>query len=238
MKYKAPLTALAALSLLSPAASIYAQNESASDASSEAAQDWSKTYSISKFGGFTVGNPDAETRITEYISYTCSHCANFELTQAPILKNDHISKGKVSLEIRNSIRDPLDLTIAILARCGGKDRFFANHNLFMREQGNMINFASSLSPDDVESWNKKSISDFARDVMKSMKIDTLMMANGYSADEIEQCITDEQSQQYITQMATHATLVQRIAGTPAFAINDEYQPSIVNLESMAPYLSN
>lgn len=237
MKFTA-LTALAVAILWTPTAFANQQDDSTGAASTAAVQDWTKTFSISDFGGFVIGNPNAETRISEYISYTCSHCANFELTQAPVIKNEHVSKGNISYEIRNSIRDPLDLTMAILARCGGKDKFFANHNLLMREQPNILNFAGTLSPDDVQSWGTKSISDFARDVMKTMKLDTLFLANGYSAEEIEQCITDQQSQQYITQMATHATLVQRIAGTPAFAINDEYQPSIVNLETLAPYLTN
>lgn len=238
MKYKHLLTAAGIMITAQP---LNAQQESSAAVQPTGvtqSQDWTTTYSMSQFGGFVVGNPDAELRIAEYVSYTCGHCATFEITQAPILKKDHISKGNVSLEIRNLIRDPLDLTIAILARCGGKDRFFANHNLLMREQGNVLAFAATLTPDDVQSWKTKSISDFTRDVMKSMKLDTLLLANGYSADEIEQCVTDEQSQQYVAQMATLASVVQRIPGTPGFSINDEYQPSIVNLETLAPYLLN
>lgn len=201
-------------------------------------QDWTKKFSLSKFGGFVMGNPDAEVRISEYVSYTCSHCATFEVNQAPVLKAQHISKGNVSLEIRNHIRDPLDFTIAILARCGGQDKFFDNHALFMREQGNIITRYQALSPDERSSWSTQSISDYSRDVMKSLKLDMLLKANGHSDAQIEQCVTNEQAQQNISQMTMHSALIQRIAGTPAFVINDEYQPSVGSLETLAPYLNN
>jgi len=247
MQYKTPFTlillssALLSMALLSATLLIQplqAQQESNQKKIDEnaATKDWTKVRNISKFGGFVMGNPDAETRISEYISYTCSHCANFEINSAPKIKNEHVKKGNVSFEIRNLIRDPLDLTIAILARCGGKEKFFENHNIFMREQANILRAASFLRPDDIQAWNSNSISDYARDAMNSLKLDKYLLNNGFTPRQIEQCITHQTSQKYISQMATHATLIQRVNGTPGFVINDEYQPSIVNLETLAPYL--
>ncbi len=214
----------------------YAYNVQAAAETPE--QDWTKTVNISKFGGFTIGNPDAETRISEYVSYTCSHCADFEQNQAPILKNEHVKEGNITLEIRNLIRDPLDLTIAILARCGGKDRFFDNHAMFMREQPNILQKASTLTQDQLLDWKADSIGNYARDIMNSLNLDQYMLDNGYTAEQVEHCITDKDAHRSIAQMTLHATLVQRVSGTPGFVINDEYQPSIINLQTMAPYLNN
>ncbi len=239
MQYKNPIIAALCIAFTT-APAVYAIQSTKADKTTgqSSAQDWTKQFSISKFGGFTVGNPDADVRISEYISYTCSHCANFEINQAPILKNQHISKGNVSLEIRNHIRDPLDFSIAILARCGGRDKFFSNHAIFMREQGNIIRRYQSLSPDEVASWSTQSISDYTRDAMKSLQLDTILKSNGHSDTQIEQCVTDKQSQHHISQMTMHSALIQRIAGTPAFLINDEYQPAVAGLETLAPYLNN
>ncbi len=239
MKYKKSIIAALCITITG-APAVYAMQTANSDSNlvQSTTQDWTKKFSISKFGGFVIGNPDAEVRISEYISYTCSHCANFEINQAPILKNQHIAKGNVSLEIRNHVRDPLDFTIAILARCGGSDKFYSNHAMFMLEQSNIIRRYQTLSPDDISAWSTQSMSDYSRDVMKSLQLDTLLKSNGHSDAQIEQCLTDEQAQQIVSQMTMHSALIQRIAGTPAFLINDEYQPAVGSLDTLAPYLNN
>ena len=239
MKYKKiMITALYSIFISTPAVYAIQSDNSAISGGQTSAQEWTKIFGISEFGGFVIGNPDAEVRISEYVSYTCSHCANFEINQAPTLKSQHISKGNISLEIRNHVRDPLDFTIAILARCGGRDKFFSNHAMFMREQTNIIRRYQTLSPDDVTSWSTQSISDYTRDVMKSLQLDILLKSNGHSDTQIEQCVTDAQEQQYISHMTMHSALIHRIAGTPAFLINNEYQPAVGSLETLAPYLIN
>lgn len=79
---------------------------------------WEKFTSITPEGGYLLGNPGAPLKLVEYASYTCGACAYFSMNGLPALKEDYISKGVVSLELRNLIRDPVDLTIAALVRCG------------------------------------------------------------------------------------------------------------------------
>src|SRR3546814_914017 len=90
--------------------------------------DWTKRYSMSNIGGFVMGKPDARTSLVEYISYTCSHCAEFTQKAAAPLKINWISTGAINVEIRNAVRDRYDLTAALLARCGGATKFFGNHH--------------------------------------------------------------------------------------------------------------
>src|SRR3546814_2606323 len=72
--------------------------------------DWTKRYSMSNIGGFVMGKPDARTSLVEYISYTCSHCAEFTQKAAAPLKINWISTGAINVEIRNAVRDRYDLT--------------------------------------------------------------------------------------------------------------------------------
>ena len=58
--------------------------------------------------GHTIGNPDAEVKLAEYISYS-SHCATFTKEGESALKQRYVQDGTVSLEIRHLIRDPIDL---------------------------------------------------------------------------------------------------------------------------------
>ena len=82
-----------------------------------AGQSWIETAAETPEGGFVIGNPNAPLKLVEYASHTCSHCAAFSQEGAAKL-DEYVAKGTVSYEIRNQIHDPIDLTIALLARCG------------------------------------------------------------------------------------------------------------------------
>jgi protein-disulfide isomerase len=96
----------------------------AAQIAAQAKPNWQLTFSLSAKGGHIVGNPASANKIVEYASYTCGHCAEFEEKDAPLVKAQLVATGNSSFEIRNLVRDPLDLTAAMLARCGGKGRFF------------------------------------------------------------------------------------------------------------------
>src|SRR3546814_5533810 len=87
-----------------------------------AATAWSATIGESGIGAYSVGNPQAKVKLVEYFSYTCSHCAEFAKEAGVPLKAQYIDKGSVLFEYRNLIRDPVDMTAAMLARCGGAKR--------------------------------------------------------------------------------------------------------------------
>jgi len=89
-----------------------------------AGQKWSETVSKTDAGGIVMGNPDAPIKLVEYMSITCSHCKDFGEQAFAELRDTYVESGKVSFEIRNFVRDPLDLSAAILSRCGGEDPFF------------------------------------------------------------------------------------------------------------------
>src|SRR3546814_19557489 len=82
-----------------------------------------------------MGNPAAPVKLIEYLSYTCPHCAAFSAESAAVLRGRMVKSGKVSLELRNAVRDKLDLAAAALARCAGTQGFFAAYDaLFARQR--------------------------------------------------------------------------------------------------------
>ena len=95
---------------------------------------WSSKISTSAIGAYIVGNPAAKVRLVEYFSYTCSHCGEFARDGDVPLKTQYIDKGLVVFEYRNLVRDPVDLTAALLARCGGAKTFAANHHAIFMAQ--------------------------------------------------------------------------------------------------------
>ena len=60
-------------------------------------------------GGHLIGKPQAEGKLVEYMSYTCSHCATFARSGDGAIKMLYVPTGKVSYEIRHLIRDPVDI---------------------------------------------------------------------------------------------------------------------------------
>lgn len=82
---------------------------------------WSETVAETPEGNFVMGNPAAKLKLVEYGSFTCSHCRDFAHESSEELKA-MVDSGKISYEFRVYVRDPIDITTALLARCGGKDR--------------------------------------------------------------------------------------------------------------------
>src|SRR3546814_11806799 len=72
--------------------------------------------------GHVIGNPEAENTLAEYISYTCPLCAQFANQGDPVIKLALIHPGELKLEVRHLLRDPVDLTAAMLAHCGDASR--------------------------------------------------------------------------------------------------------------------
>ena len=82
------------------------------------AQNWDATYSATD-GGQLQGNPQASTRLTTFVSYTCPHCANFETQAEGPLRLAYVQTGRVAVEVRHVIRNPVDLAAALAGRRTG-----------------------------------------------------------------------------------------------------------------------
>ena len=65
----------------------------------------------------SVGVPDAEVTIVEYISMSCAACAKFHKTTYSELKKKYIDTGKVRFVMREFPLDNLAAAGAMLARC-------------------------------------------------------------------------------------------------------------------------
>ena len=78
---------------------------------------------VSDEDGYVLGNPDAPIKLVEYASYTCGACAAFTQTGAEPLKNDYVSTGLVSYELRNLDRNGIDTAISSIVRCTAPEAF-------------------------------------------------------------------------------------------------------------------
>src|SRR6476469_2811308 len=79
---------------------------------------WNAVVSRTTHDSYVLGNPNAKLKLVAFISYTCPHCAAFDKEAEAPLRLTLIGTGKGSLEVRSFLRDPVDLTVAMLTHCG------------------------------------------------------------------------------------------------------------------------
>ena len=59
---------------------------------------WDQTVTMTADGFPVMGNPAAPIKLVEFISYTCSHCAEFSKESKVPLAGGLVRQGKVSVE--------------------------------------------------------------------------------------------------------------------------------------------
>ena len=183
-----------------------------------AKSNWLQTFSLTPKGSHIIGNPAAATKLVEYASYTCGHCAHFEIEDVPQIKNQFVATGKVSLEMRNLVRDPMDLTAAMLARCGGKGRFFGNHRQLMATQAQWAN-GSKLSKATIDLLEAQNIVGFMQGAYTELGLDKIMAQRGVTAAQGKACLADKAAFDTVIKMTDEATDVLKINSTPTLLIN-------------------
>lgn len=184
-----------------------------------AAPNWTLTFSVSEMGGHIMGNPAAPKKLVEYVSYTCGHCADFQAASHAPLKAGLVKQGKLSVEVRNLLRDPLDVTAALLARCGGKGRFFGNHHALMTSQSQWLDKAKAAPRATQESWFTGTIPERAKRIASATGMYTIMAQRGITKAQADKCLADPVALKTIEGMTDYATGKLKINGTPSFTLN-------------------
>lgn len=184
--------------------------------------------------GHTIGNPDAEVKLAEYISYTCSHCATFTKEGESALKQRYVQDGTVSLEIRHLIRDPIDLTVALLTHCGEPESFSSKHTAFMASQDNWLAIAIESSADMRQRWSNPDREEGRRALSEDLGFYEIMRAHSYTTTEINSCLADGAQESALINSSMNDARRLNLRGTPSFTINDALLPNIHRWEELEP----
>ncbi|WP_311270625.1 thioredoxin domain-containing protein [Sphingobium sp. WCS2017Hpa-17] len=180
------------------------------------AANWVSRVVLSPIGGHLMGNPAAPTKLVEYVSYTCSHCAHFVGEASAPLKTGYVKGGKVSVEIRNAVRDKYDLTAALLARCGGPVRFMGNHEaLFANQTAWMPQIEAYDGSADKPADQVAAL----KDIGQKTGLYALMTKRGFTNAQLDACIANPASMKQVLAMTDEAWNKAKIGGTPGFVVN-------------------
>ncbi len=196
---------------------------------------WNNTV-VETDAGHLIGNPDAKVKLTEFVSYTCPHCAHFADEGDPALKLAYVHPGKVSVEIRHSLRDPIDLTATMLTQCGDPSRFVLNHSAIMLSQSKWLPIAQSASPAQIQRWTSPDRAAARRAIASDFGFYKTMEARGYRTTDLDKCLNDNARATKLAEASQADAVKYGIRGTPSFAINGKLLENVHSWQALQPQI--
>ncbi|MDR2857189.1 MAG: DsbA family protein [Novosphingobium sp.] len=193
--------------------------------------DWSAAIALAPGGGHAIGNPAAPVKLIEYISYTCPHCAHFQQQSEMPMLRDFIRPGKVQVEVRHLIRDPIDMTAAMLANCGAPGRFLANHSMFLQSQARWIGVLDKATAAQEARWASGDNLARMRAIAGDFGFYAMMQAHGYDRPTLDRCLADTATARRIAEQ-TAAAGKAGVTGTPMFMLNGVLLAGTYDWESL------
>jgi len=161
-----------------------------------------------------LGKAEAPITIIEYASLTCPHCAHFDVTVLPKLKEKWIDTGKAKLILRDYPLDEPALRAAMVARCAPADRFYPLIDTFFAQQ---------------EQWAT------SRDYRAALE--KLVKLGGMSDKEFKACISDKKLEDQVAQSRLTAAQQLGVDATPTFFVNGKKFDGAPTLEAFDKALS-
>ncbi len=148
----------------------------------------------------SLGNARAPVTIVEYGSAACSHCAAWARDVYPAFKAKYIDTGKVRYVFREAITSPPQLAAAgfMLARCAGKDKYFATLDGVFHAQEQV----------------------FATGDIKAPLLAVAAKA-GMNEEQFMACVTDEKGVEALNARVEKWETTAKFRVTPTFDINGE-----------------
>jgi protein-disulfide isomerase len=201
-----------------------------------AAQNWDTTAERTE-QGHRLGNPAAATSMIAFVSYSCSHCAHFEQEADAPIRLAYIQTGKLKMEVRHVLRNPLDLAAALVAECGSEEKFWGNHRAIIRAQEDWLQVAVNASPAQQQRWTSGPLGARMRAIASDLDFYELMEPRGYTVAQLDQCLNDEAALQNLIERAQADDAQFDIPGTPSFAINGELLPNVHSWAALSPILA-
>lgn len=193
--------------------------------------DWTKVASYTPEGGVLIGNPNADVKLVEYASMTCPHCAEFAEKGGPQLMQNYVKTGRVSYEFRNFLRDGLDMSMSLVSRCGGPEKFAMLSDALFKSQRSFFEKAQAASPEQQQA---------AQDPQGFAQLVGLQQwaaQRGIPSSKSGSCLAD---QALMTQLMTTSNDVTNqfpgFRGTPSFVVNGKLLEETATWDKLEPQL--
>ncbi len=183
-----------------------------------AGQQWTDVVAVTPDGGRRMGNPDAPVKLVEFASLTCHVCADFSTTGAEPLK-DYVRSGTVSYELRNFIRDGIDLAAAQLTHCVPAQAYFPVTEALYADQKNWFGDRIDALNAQLSSLRNAPPAQQTQVAIKATGLDSTFASRGLSAPAQAKCLSDTAAMERLSKQTEAAADEYSIQGTPTFVLN-------------------
>jgi len=199
--------------------------------------DWSKLVSKTDAGGYVMGNPNADVKLVEFGSMSCPHCAAFDAEGSEKLINDYVKTGRVSYEFRNFVRDPLDLTISLVTRCAGPDRFFQLTHEAYGSQKQIFETLQAAPAEKLQALQSDQGATAFAEYARLSGLQQWAAQRGLPSGKTGVCLSNQQEIDKLVQMnGDTTTQYPEFTGTPSFTINGTMLKETATWDKLEPQL--
>lgn len=201
-----------------------------------AGKQWSNVVADTPEMGVVMGNPNAPAKLVEYGSYTCSHCRDFTAEAAEPLRR-MVDTGRLSYEYRAFVRDPYDLMMALLAKCGGAEPFFPMTEQLFANQDAFFTKAQALDQKFAEDAMKQPANQRLVTLGGPTGLIDFVKQRGISEDKAKQCLADTKTADALVAKVQEGAKQYDITGTPTFLLNGNVVENVASWELLRAKLT-
>lgn len=185
-----------------------------------AAVDWTRAVAIQPSGGYRMGNPKAKVRLIEYVSLTCPHCRTFDQEGIGPLLRDYVRTGKINVEVRNFVRDPYDISAALISRCNGAKSFFRLTRELLKDQPDWIEKVERTPRTQTAALEGLPMNRLFVETARIADLQQWAVGRGVPIAKSRQCLSNTAEINRMMRMANQAIQsYPDFRGTPAFVLN-------------------
>jgi protein-disulfide isomerase len=243
---KASVSLACAIGLITVAGSNSKQADAAAKAPAKHQQvkapkavDWFRVVSPTRAGGFVMGNPNAKAKLIEYGSLSCSHCRAFDEEGVPQLIGKYVKSGQLSWEFRNYVRDALDMSASLIARCNGAKSFFPLARAFYKDQPVWIAKIEAIPQAKIDQLQSLPPT---REFLAMARVTGLQQwaaARGVPVARSSQCLVNQSRVSQLIQMHSDAnSQYANFPGTPTFVLNGSILKKVATWDALEPAIQS
>lgn len=147
---------------------------------------------------FIIGDKNAPVTLVEYLSQTCSACAQFRASEVPKIKETFVNTGKLRIVFRELHRNNVDVAASVLGRCLGREGFLPFTDMLLENQPAWL-----LREDN--------------DVVAGLR--EMARRAGMSSEDFETCLQKQDEATKLAKASQSAAQDYCMTGTPTLLLN-------------------
>jgi len=167
----------------------------------------------------TLGDANAPVKVIEYMSMTCSHCANFHANTFDAIKTKYVDTGKVYFVVREFPfpQDTASLAAFMLARCTTEDKFFPFVSTLLKQQ---------------RTWAAPADGDVRGAMLQMSKL------AGFTQESFDACLTNAQLAGDVSAVRDRGEEEFGVQSTPTFLINGKAYSGDMSVDTMSALIDS